>query len=812
MKNIFSLVRLFFKDTASHFPFPRTCSSQKWQSKNVRGFERVRMLTLVFSMLVALILAHPASAQPRLFVDLDPLTPGIQTDPRDLAVHQVGSNRAILVQIGIIGDGVTAFDAFKVDLFFNDIQSVLTLPQPPSQPPAIPPFNLAYSPQVSGLSSGAEDLVCTRQRQQLQPPEGPCTFASPGDQLRNDGLPIPSDLPPYSTPPPPQLYYKNSLGGLEFGNFAFGPHPTIIPAGGNASLLLVELVVLPGVVNGAANLVARATLELNGQTVATITSDPSLVIVPNPRGAYGLADGDYSISFDVQPVTNPGPSGHGSGNVSIKGGVFSKFHVEVDIFTASFPDYYAAFFDCDPCIPNALMPGEDDVAGNFVGNVVEFFITDTSPPPLTVRTRDTIELSGQFFPVGSYFAFPSPTRGDGAIRNVRFLPIPQPLIVTNAADAGPGSLRQAVIDAPNGGIIAFDPNLRNQPITLLSGQINIDKDLTIQGFGALDLVISGNNASRVFKVSSGATVGITDMAMQNGRNLFDEGAGIRNEGNLSLERVRITGNVASTRGSGIWNSGSLSLVDTTVDNNITNASGAGIVNAAAGIMTVLNSTISGNRATQPGGGCGGIRNESIMMITNSTIAFNEAGEGGGGICAFGSLQLLTNTIVAKNSAPIVNLRKDCNGTVNSNGHNIDSDGSCGLDVTKGDRPNTDPKLGALLLNGGPTPTHVLLFNSLAIDNGSDCSIKTDHDQRGLPRPRGGKCDIGAYEQYAPLDINSDGKVDRNDVLMITAPNGSNLNKPATSPNDPRDQDGDGIITILDARKLIQFCDKPACAP
>ena len=80
MKNIFSLVRLFFKDTASHFPFPRTCSSQKWQSKNVRGFERVRMLTLVFSMLVALILAHPASAQPRLFVDLDPLTPGIQTD------------------------------------------------------------------------------------------------------------------------------------------------------------------------------------------------------------------------------------------------------------------------------------------------------------------------------------------------------------------------------------------------------------------------------------------------------------------------------------------------------------------------------------------------------------------------------------------------------------------------------------------------------------------------------------------------------------------------------------------------------------
>ena len=729
----------------------------------------------------------------------------------------------------MVWDGVTAFDALKLDLFFNDqLGIVLTLPQvlPLVQPQRYPRLTSPTVPGIVVSLAGQQDLVCTRQRQQLQPPEGPCTFASPGDQLRNDGLPIPSDLPPYSTPPLPG-FIKSSLGGVKFGHLLSGVFPTWDRRGRRPFTIGGALVIPSGVVNGATNLVARATLECNGQgcngqTVTTITSDPSLVIVPNPRGAYGLADGDYSISFDVQPVTNPGPSGHGSGNISIKGGVFSKFHVEVDIFTASFPDYYAAFFDCDPCIPSALMPGEDDVAGNFVGNVVEFFITDTSPPPVTVRTRDTIELSGQFFPVGSYFAFPSPTRGDGAIRNVRFLPIPQPLIVTNTADAGPGSLRQAVIDAPSGGIIAFDRKLRNQPITLLSGQIVIDKDLTIQGFGALDLAISGNKAGRVFNVSSGATVGITDLTVENGKS-FDEGAGIRNEGTLSLARVRITSNEAASNlfipngGGGIWNKGRLTLIDSLVDNNIAHdGGGAGIFNVALGFgllpgMTVLNSTISGNTATFPGGvGCGGIRNEGTMTITNTTIAKNFSEEGGSGICVFGETTL-TNTIVAKNDASLVSFNKDCDGTVTSKGFNLDSDGSCGL-VAAGDQPSKDPNLGALLLNGGPTPTHALLFNSPAIDKGGDCSTKTDHDQRGLPRPRGGNCDIGAYEQYAPVDINGDGKVDRNDVLAITGPNGSNLNKPATGPNDPRDQDGDGIITILDARKVQQFCSKPNCAP
>jgi len=112
--------------------------------------------------------------------------------------------------------------------------------------------------------------------------------------------------------------------------------------------------------------------------------------------------------------------------------------------------------------------------------------------------------------------------------------------------------------------------------------------------------------------------------------------------------------------------------------------------------------------------------------------------GGGGIHNIAVL-ILTNSIVGNNSGG------DCIGTITSHGHNLDSDGSCGL-TGPGDIPNGNTNLGGLALNPpGTTATHELLPGSDAIDAVPvvDCSVATD--QRGIGRPQGPACDIGAFE-------------------------------------------------------------------
>ena len=100
------------------------------------------------------------------------------------------------------------------------------------------------------------------------------------------------------------------------------------------------------------------------------------------------------------------------------------------------------------------------------------------------------------------------------------------------------------------------------------------------------------------------------------------------------------------------------------------------------------------------------------------------------------------------------------GNITSLGHNLDSDGSCELSGT-GDLSSTDPLLGPLQDNGGPTFTHALLPGSPAIDAADDTAAPAT-DQRGIRRPQGRAGDIGAYEFKPPaFTVNSagDGKDD-----------------------------------------------------
>src|SRR5256885_6912768 len=102
------------------------------------------------------------------------------------------------------------------------------------------------------------------------------------------------------------------------------------------------------------------------------------------------------------------------------------------------------------------------------------------------------------------------------------------ITVVNTNDSGPGSLRQALVEANDGDTINFDSSLNGQKITLTSGQLNVDKDVTISGPGAKNLAVDGNRQSRVFYVNPGKTVTVDSLTVANGYSKGN-GGGIYNE-------------------------------------------------------------------------------------------------------------------------------------------------------------------------------------------------------------------------------------------------------------------------------------------
>jgi hypothetical protein len=202
-------------------------------------------------------------------------------------------------------------------------------------------------------------------------------------------------------------------------------------------------------------------------------------------------------------------------------------------------------------------------------------------------------------------------------------------------------------------------------------------------------------------------------------------------------------------GGGIYNNGLLYMYRCTVSGNSATESGGGIRNE--GQMWLTNCTISGNSLTGSDGLGAGIYTSYHMELSNVTLAYNTATGAtskGGGIASMpGNLTaFFKNCIVAHNTAGTA-------GTNNafylfaddmvSQGNNIDSENSCNFNQPT-DLVNTDPMLGPLQDNGGPTFTHALLHGSPAIDAANNTGAPAT-DQRGIPRPQGTTCDIGAYE-------------------------------------------------------------------
>src|SRR6266404_3494730 len=226
--------------------------------------------------------------------------------------------------------------------------------------------------------------------------------------------------------------------------------------------------------------------------------------------------------------------------------------------------------------------------------------------------------------------------------------------VTSTGDSGPGSLRNAIATAAPGDTITF---AISGAITLTSGELLVDRNLTISGPGAANLTIQRSSASgvpdfRIFNIKAGV-VAISGLTVNNGREAV--GGGINNTTTFSLNDCVIVENSASASGGGINNSSTLTASNCVIEgNSVIGVAGAPSVGGGVysdGTLTALMSSISSNSVAGGSGTNGlggGLYNNGTMGLTNSAVNGNSATGGadgdGGGIFNGGTLTITTTTV------------------------------------------------------------------------------------------------------------------------------------------------------------------------
>jgi hypothetical protein len=330
----------------------------------------------------------------------------------------------------------------------------------------------------------------------------------------------------------------------------------------------------------------------------------------------------------------------------------------------------------------------------------------------------------------------------------------------------------------------------------LTNTITIAADTTIDGSGQ-SVTISGNSAVQVFKVNAGITFNLNELTVANGyAGMGTAGGGVYNlSGTVNVSHCTFFGNSARNAGGGIFNSQGIVVVSNSTfsANSATNSGGGGIdnyhgtvsissstfsendapsgggIDNIEGTLTVSASTFSGNSSSDSGGG---IKNQfGTVTVSNSTFVGNSATNGGGIYNLFGSQSNVTvsNSTFSGNSATsgsgIYNLSTGvatlknsiiANSITGNSCHGAITDGGGNLSYPDTTCPgiNADPALGPLQNNGGPTWTMALGPGGAAIDAANDATCAAapvnGFDQRGIIRPQGPHCDIGAVEQVPPM--------------------------------------------------------------
>ncbi len=361
--------------------------------------------------------------------------------------------------------------------------------------------------------------------------------------------------------------------------------------------------------------------------------------------------------------------------------------------------------------------------------------------------------------------------GGGVFNQLGTMTMDNSAIQNNAAYEGGGVYNLATMTMTNGSVVNYNRaqggsgggiENRHAHLTMTNGSAILGNTAASGDGGGVF-----NDAGSVMTLDNSAVGGIgSDGNTANGRGggIFNTGVTIGVGSTVTIQNhSRVTGNTAHVGGAGIYtDAGLLTVTNSTISGNIAvNSSGGGILND--GRTNITSSTISGNTAAVNGAGLfdgGGIR----TMVTNSTISGNTAIGGGGGITAVNSgTVLVTSSTVTNNGdagltasvGASITLKNSlvagrCLGAIVSGDYNLDSGDFCGF-TQPHDLRNTNPLLGPLQVNApGSTATHALLAGSPAVDRGGTSANGCPAtDQRGVSRPQGGACDIGAYELIPP---------------------------------------------------------------
>ncbi len=329
---------------------------------------------------------------------------------------------------------------------------------------------------------------------------------------------------------------------------------------------------------------------------------------------------------------------------------------------------------------------------------------------------------------------------------------------------------------PNGEKVTISSDGTDRVLTITNAaSVNIDRLVVTEGNarvsdgGGLAVLNDGNGGGIL--VGANATLLLNNSVITNNQAASDGGGVFIADGaSLSLNNSTISNNTAQRFGGGIGANpnSELTISNSTLNNNIANANGGGIVFRSFAKLLITNSTISGNTTAGGGGGIysdtrasADAAGETLTMI-NSTITQNIASDDGGGLRIRDVSLTLQNNLILGNQAGnprfnefIAFSQSLANSSISQNliGQQFGIEINLQTDNIIVNADELPDILSPLADNGGPTLTHALPAGSPAIDAGDSaiCAAApiNNLDQRG--EPRDANCDIGAFEFIEPED-------------------------------------------------------------
>lgn len=583
------------------------------------------------------------------------------------------------------------------------------------------------------------------------------------------------------------------------GVLAVGPNSTLTLFG-NSVTTRGELIAPGGTVQVLGNqvsLVDQARVTVSGPTAGgavfiggdypgqgTLPTAQQTRIEPGVRisaNALEMGDGgsvivwaDGTTEFAGQILAQGGPQGGDGGFVETSGGqsLIVSPNAQVDTFA---PRGQVGVWLLDPTDLTVVESGGTASIGpsgtNSGTNIPDTASTiDASVVAAAASINDVILQATNSIAVDAPVVVVGPLSDAGSITlDAPTVSLNQPITFDASTTSGRLSGTASSVNVGAGGSVqnGIDVAASGATVNVAAGtfienaEVTLTRDVTLNGAGASETVLDGNNSHRVLKVDSETTATVSDLTISSGNVADENGAGILNYGNLTINRSTITGNTVQrdfnnvVSGGGIRNEGVLAINESVIANNQAFVS-AGISNDDT--LTINASTISGNIAESSGGGI--YNNYGSVTISNSTISGNSAGFRGGGVrtrgrAEFSSIFSITSSLVSGNIASEGdNISNEGITTFISSGNNLfGSNGASGVSGAELDNSDLvpDEPIEAILEvtladNDGPTPTLALVEDSPAIDAGSG----------EAPDQRGGAVvndvrDIGAFEFDAVIE-------------------------------------------------------------